>query len=1180
MADDDPMTQQEQLKDDGTEPYGKFRVAKQTLCSIAYMCQERVFAEEVDKLEEIGEKLIEEGLCTDFKQGLTMQDQAERERAFGHNRKPKIEPKGYCELWLGALNDFTMKVLCVAAVISIIVDVTTADESYRQIAWIEGFAILVAVIISTNANAVNDYQKERQFQKLNEVADERKRVTVVRNGKKCDIHMSEVLVGDVVQIFEGMEIPADGFVLEASDLTSDESAMTGETDPIKKNVLSECINKRNQLKEEGAQNTAGHHDVPSPIMMSGTRVLSGEGKMLILVVGDSSCAGKIAALLRQDEPEATPLQMKLTAIAEDIGKFGLISAILIVCVMCLRFGIERGINDDWENYMVVTIIGYFIIGITVVVVAIPEGLPLAVTLSLAYSTKQMLQDQNLVRKMAACETMGGASMICSDKTGTLTQNKMSLVNVWNDDIIEIDTYSEKQQLTSYFPQNFQEFFIQCAVVNGSAMLRPEPKGSKTEIALLEFIERCSMNYEEQREKYPASTKFPFSSQRKRMSMVLELDGGRRRLVCKGASEMVLAACSQYHSKGNGSIVPMNQELKQKVEKSIETMAGRALRTICLAYKEISAREDLTTKDNKGVYAVEQSDLTLVAVLGIKDILRQEVPRAIQLCRRAGIKVRMVTGDNKMTARAIAKECGIITPGDDQSIVMEGPDFIAKIGGVVCTKCRTAVCPCARDSTTAKKENKDVRVDTIANPQEFDKIYPHLDVLARSRPEDKYALVTGLIERGHVVAVTGDGTNDAPALKKADVGFAMGIAGTEVAREAAAIILLDDNFNSIVKAVMWGRNVYDNIKKFLRFQLTANLVSVGLTLIGAAVLSQEILKPIQLLWVNLIMDTLGSLALATEPPTEKLLYRKPHDRNEYIISKKMFKFIVGTAIIQIAVVLIIVFAGDSFLPEYPDEYDLTAFRGIKKRYKYSDHLCKTTYDELKKYSEESGRPLTLIPDITESRDVKKDGTCLSSECVCHEKKCYEIMCEECDFETSCTIIASGRLNTPEGGRDYAVFFEDSHEPSRHFTYVFNVFIMLQLFNFLNSRRFNDEINIFEGLSKHSAFMIIVPVIFCIQILMVTFGSKAIGLYGNFGLKIQQWLIGIGFGCISIIGCFFLKFIKEDMCCECGSKEINPMETEHKIIALKGDHSSGGLARRYSSLRHDQNPFGAAHQQHQH
>ena len=291
------------------------------------------------------------------------------------------------------------------------------------------------------------------------------------------------------------------------------------------------------------------------------------------------------------------------------------------------------------------------------------------------------------------------------------------------------------------------------------------------------------------------------------------------------------------------------------------MAESSLRTLCIAYKKINSNDDLEFKDEKGVFAVEKTGLTLLCIAGVRDIPRKEVPDAIAKCHKAGITVRMVTGDNLITATAIAKDVGILKEGDD-SLVMEGADFIKLIGGVVCKKCRTASCDCARDLKEAESNKKELRVDTIENAEAFDSIKDRLLVLARSRPEDKYALVTGLKERGEVVAVTGDGTNDAPALKKADVGFAMGIAGTEVAREAAAIILLDDNFNSIVKAVLWGRNIYDSIRKFIQFQVTVNIVAVGITLIGSALLKQQILAPIQMLWINLIMDTLASLALAT------------------------------------------------------------------------------------------------------------------------------------------------------------------------------------------------------------------------------------------------------------------------------------------------------------------------------
>lgn len=408
------------------------------------------------------------------------------------------------------------------------------------------------------------------------------------------------------------------------------------------------------------------------------------------------------------------------------------------------------------------------------------------------------------------------------------------------------------------------------------------KGSKTEVALLEFVERCGQNYEKLKEQFPPVKKYPFTSSRKRMSTFIESNGQQIMLV-KGASEMVLESCSQLHSF-DGSLQPIDATLKSEIEKGIEEMAGNALRTLCVAYRNISGSEDTATKDDKGIFEIEKTGLTLFCVIGIKDILRQEVPQAVVQCRHAGIKVRMVTGDNKLTAKAIALECGIIQPGDEKSLVIEGTDFINRIGGVVCKLHRTKECDCPRDRGTAKQKGRPVRVDTIANPEVFDELYPNLDVMARSRPEDKYALVLGLNERGHVVAVTGDGTNDAPALKKADVGFAMGIAGTEVAREAADIILLDDNFTSIVSAVMWGRNIYDSIRKFLQFQLTVNVVAVFCTMIGAAIMRQEIFTTIQLLWINMIMDSLASLALATESPTPVLLERKPHNRDDYIVSR--------------------------------------------------------------------------------------------------------------------------------------------------------------------------------------------------------------------------------------------------------------------------------------------------------
>lgn len=383
-----------------------------------------------------------------------------------------------------------------------------------------------------------------------------------------------------------------------------------------------------------------------------------------------------------------------------------------------------------------------------------------------------------------------------------------------------------------------------------------------------------------------------------------------RVHMKGAAEQVLASCN-YYLDSNSEKQPLHDEMKSNIMQIITQYATQSLRTICFAYKDLKQNEGgdkHTDMDQDGVLrAVEKMDFTVICIFGIKDIIRPEVPGAVATCQRAGITVRMVTGDNKITAMAIAKECGIIAEGFNVNTdsVLEGPEFYERMGGLICRTCKQdAPCNC---------EPKDC-VEGVRNLKAFEQLWKHLRVLARSRPEDKYLLVTGLKEMGDVVAVTGDGTNDAPALKKADVGFAMGITGTDVSKQACDIILMDDNFASIVKAVMWGRSIYDNIRKFLQFQLTANLVALFTAFVGAVVLQESPLAAIQLLWINLIMDSFASLALATEPPTPDLLNRQPYARNDYILSRKMVKNTLAMALYMIFITYSIVFAGEYFFPE--------------------------------------------------------------------------------------------------------------------------------------------------------------------------------------------------------------------------------------------------------------------------
>ncbi|KAG7215441.1 hypothetical protein INR49_022511 [Caranx melampygus] len=595
--------------------------------------------------------------------------------------------------------------------------------------------------------------------------------------------------------------------------------------------------------------------------------------------------------------EKSVLQGKLTKLAVEIGKAGLLMSVITVLILLTRFLIDTFVIQGvpWSNecapIYVQFLVKFFIIGVTVLVVAVPEGLPLAVTISLAYSVKKMMKDNNLVRHLDACETMGNATTICSDKTGTLTMNRMTVVQAYI-----AGSYYKSVPEPSKIPANVLDLLslgigVNCAYT--TKIMPPEKEGglprqvgNKTECALLGFARDLHRDYQSIRNEIPEEKLFKvytFNSARKSMSTVLKNDDGSYRMFSKGASEILLEKCCRILTPG-GEPKDLNPRDRDRlVRKVIEPMASEGLRTICLAYRDFPSAAGEPDWENE---AHILSGLTCIAVVGIEDPVRPEVPDAIKKCQRAGITVRMVTGDNINTARAIALKCGILQPGDD-FLCLEGKEF-----------------------------NRQIRNELGEIEQErIDKIWPRLRVLARSSPTDKHTLVKGIIdstalEQRQVVAVTGDGTNDGPALKKADVGFAMGIAGTDVAREASDIILTDDNFTSIVKAVMWGRNVYDSISKFLQFQLTVNVVAVTVAFTGACITQDSPLKAVQMLWVNLIMDTFASLALATEPPTESLLLRSPYGRNKPLISRTMMKNILGHAVYQLVVIFTLLFAGDT------------------------------------------------------------------------------------------------------------------------------------------------------------------------------------------------------------------------------------------------------------------------------
>lgn len=859
-------------------------------------------------------------------------DLEKRRQTFGKNFIPPKKAKTFLQLVWEALQDVTLIILEIAAIISLGLSFYhppggnneacgeagggVEDEGEAQAGWIEGAAILFSVIIVVLVTAFNDWSKEKQFRGLQNRIEQEQKFTVIRKGQVIQIPVAELVTGDIAQIKYGDLLPADGILIQGNDLKIDESSLTGESDQVKKSLEKD------------------------PMLLSGTHVMEGSGRMLVTAVGVNSQTGIIFTLLGVNEgeeekkskkakaqdgvaleiqplkseegveseekekkvvkvpkKEKSVLQGKLTRLAVQIGKAGLIMSAITVIILVLYFVIYTFgvLGNPWlaecTPIYIQYFVKFFIIGVTVLVVAVPEGLPLAVTISLAYSVKKMMKDNNLVRHLDACETMGNATAICSDKTGTLTMNRMTVVQAY-----VCGTHYRQIPDPEALNPKILDLLVNGISVNSaytSKILPPEKEGglprqvgNKTECSLLGFVLDLKQDYQAVRNEIPEEKLYKvytFNSVRKSMSTVLSESGGGFRMYSKGASEILLRKCTKLLDQG-GEVCPFkSRDRDEMVKKVVEPMACDGLRTICLAYRDFSAGTE-PDWDSEGDIL---SDLTCIAVVGIEDPVRPEVPDAILKCQRAGITVRMVTGDNINTARAIASKCGILLPGED-FLCLEGKEF----------------------NTLIRNEKGEVEQEKL------DKVWPRLRVLARSSPTDKHTLVKGIIdstvtERRQVVAVTGDGTNDGPALKKADVGFAMGIAGTDVAKEASDIILTDDNFTSIVKAVMWGRNVYDSISKFLQFQLTVNVVAVIVAFTGACITQDSPLKAVQMLWVNLIMDTFASLALATEPPTESLLLRRPYGRNKPLISRTMMKNILGHAIYQLVIIFTLLFAGEKF-----------------------------------------------------------------------------------------------------------------------------------------------------------------------------------------------------------------------------------------------------------------------------
>ncbi|ROT42589.1 plasma membrane calcium-transporting ATPase [Sodiomyces alkalinus F11] len=823
---------------------------------------------------------------------------ADRKRIFGLNRLPKRKPKSFLALaWL-AFNDKLIFLLTVSASVSLalgIYESVEATDDANRIQWVDGLTVVVAIIVIVFASAATDWHKDRKFAKLNERKEQRD-VKVTRSGKTRNVPVHEVLVGDVMHVETGDVVAVDGVLISAAGVQVDESSVSGESELVHKSIVGDW----NTLA------TRAH--APDPFIVSGTTVCGGIGTYLVLSVGEHSSFGRTLMSIREDVEE-TPLQQKLGLLAKQLITFGAIAGFIFFFVMFVRYLTRLRDMDPNPAARAEAFFEVLILAITVVIVTVPEGLSLAVTLALAFATKRMLRDNNLVRLIRSCEIMGNATCICSDKTGTLTQNEMTVVvgrlgtvpfgdcgptissaasaSAGSDTENTANDVASGQQEASIpdfvasLDEDVKDLLKNSIALNSTAFESDDPAnpgfvGTSTETALLKFgREYLSMAHlNEERENGNIENLSPFDASRKWMAVMRRVSPTECRMLAKGAAEVIVSKCTDILAdpKSGMATQPITESIREEINASIKEYATNMLRPVVIAYRDFARTEAFEDPNDPESIPFDKhfDKLTFIGIFGIRDPLRPEVIQSVRTCQDAGVFVRMVTGDNFLTAKAIAAECGIYTPG---GLAMDGPIF--------------------RRLTS----------------NQLDLVIPRLQVLARSSPEDKLLLVSHLKRMGETVAVTGDGTNDALALKAADVGFAMGIQGTEVAKEAASIILLDDNFESIVKSLLWGRTVNDATKKFLQFQFTIN-ISAGTLTVVSELAGNVIFNIVQLLWINLIMDIFASLGLATDYPSRDFLKRKPEPRTAPIVTITMWKMVLLVAIYQLAVIFTFHYAGEA------------------------------------------------------------------------------------------------------------------------------------------------------------------------------------------------------------------------------------------------------------------------------
>ena len=881
---------------------------------------EKYFKEHLQTVEYVGQMFK-----TDFKNGLSSsnkEDLAWREKEWGNNHLPPEKENSILEHILNCFEDPMLRILLIASIIALLIGVS---KDGIKTGWIEGTAIFFAVFLVVSISSYMNYQETEQFLKLSRET-KLKKVLVIRDGFEKEISIEDILVGDILKLRIGDIINVDGFVFGDAKAGMDESPVTGE---------SEVMWKINDFESKGPRYSC-------PFVFSGSQVVDGYGNMVVAAVGDKTFEGQNKQLTNasgagdDDEANLTPLKKQLNELSNLIGDLGYIFAILIGLTLLVKesiLNLMAGISL-LSSHELDILVNAFIIGVTVIVVAIPEGLPMAVTIAFAFSVDKMKKEHNLVKHLDKSEAMGNVNNVCTDKTGTLTKGEMRVAAFF------IEDEDIRLNKTKVYDEKLRQLILNCIYKNITCVETTNEKGQKilngdmTEKALFTYLKED--NYQltgDRKGKYV----LPFKSDYKYMMNIFQTDNGYV-LYAKGAPERVSPFFEKYRVKG-GSEENFEDHKDDLINKQAE-FAEDSMRTLIFGYKnlteeEITKAREENPEDDLAFFNALAKGLCYAFMVGIRDDNREDVPEAIKKCHHAGIIVRMVTGDNINTAVAISKDVGIIEPNQStecKNIAAYYRKYVAEKPEDAQRGVTQGECPIALEGEIfrvicggiSKEKGKDGDLDIKLNNKEaFKHTVARLRVIARASPEDKFILVFGLKELGNIVAVTGDGTNDAPALKQAHVGFAMGIRGTDIAKDAADVVLLDDSFSSIVTACKYGRNIYDCIRKFVQFQLTTNVVAVFMTFLGGIILKDSPLNAIQMLWVNLIMDSFASLALATEDPTDALLDRKPYSRDASILTPMMLLNIFSQSIFQVIVLTVIIFYGD-YIFGVPSDRDLEHF----------------------------------------------------------------------------------------------------------------------------------------------------------------------------------------------------------------------------------------------------------------